>query len=122
MGNTPRVFRSDSARACVTARPEENSVRKSQSTFSATEISPMVNCKMVQLCALGDDALNAIRRALQGKNGGYVTLEVLTAMGIASGAESGTRRRSAFGAGVLECPMAKLSAAQVRRQFRKAGS
>ncbi len=151
MRNTPRVFRSDSARPAATPRPEPNSLKKSQSTVSATETSPvplpqgpevrevvsqrrrkvaqgepggkvppMGGCKMMQLCALGDDALNSIRRALRGKNGAYVALEVLKAIGIASEVESDTRRRSAFGPGVLECPMSKLSAAERRRLFRKA--
>ena len=153
MRNTARVFRSDTVRARAIARPEQNSLKKSQS-IQSTETSPilpprgtkvrgvvsqrqrkvaqgqkgesggealpMVNCKMVQLCALGDDALNSIRRALRTENGGRVALEVLTAMGIALPTESGTRRGSALGPGLLECPMSKLSAAEVRRQFRKA--
>jgi len=41
MRNTHRVFRSDSARAGATARPEQNSLKKSQSTVSATETSPI---------------------------------------------------------------------------------
>jgi len=76
----------------------------------------MAGCKMMQLCALGEDALNSIRRALWGKNGAYVALEVLKAMGIASEVESDTQRRSALGPGVLECPMSKMNKSAAIRQ------
>src|SRR5579862_8854524 len=134
MRNTARVFRPNGVRARTIARPEQNSLKKSILSATETspiiqprgakvrdvvsqrqpkvaqeesggEVVPMGSCKMIQLCALGDDALNSIRRALWGKNGAYVALEVLKAMGIASEVESDAQRRSAFGPGVLECPM-----------------
>jgi ADP-ribose pyrophosphatase YjhB (NUDIX family) len=70
----------------------------------------MFSCKKAQLCGLGEDALNSIRRALQTETGGRVAFEVLTAIGVIPERGSRAQRRSVLGPRVLDCPLSKLSA------------
>jgi hypothetical protein len=83
------------------------------------KVPQMFGCKKAQLCALGEDALNSIRRALQTETRGRVAFEVLTAIGVIPEKAFGPRRRSALRPGILECPISKLSAADLGRPAKK---
>lgn len=88
-----------------------SSVSKSPTRKVRSKKAPQLKfgCRKAQLCGLGEEALNSIRRALETETDGRMAIELLTAIGVIPDRKSGAQRASVFGTGVLECPLSKAN-------------